>query len=501
MKNENTISSVDIKNESVELQKLAILDKEYFIQNKVNHILKEILSLIERVDFREYCEIEDEKVKLQKKHYLVASIEILLKTTNENEFSLCRKNNNIYLYNSEHWESLNIEVFKDFLGQVALKMGIQKFDAKHFNFKEELYKQFISDAGLEEIKSNSKTTLINLTNGTFEISPEKQVLRDFNKSDFLTYQLPFEYDKNAKAPLFEKFLDEVLPEKELQQILAEYLGYIFVKNNVLKLEKVLLLYGTGANGKSVVFEIIMALLGIHNVVNYSLQSLTDEKGNSRAMLANKLLNYASEINGKLESSIFKQLVSGEPVEARLLYENTQTISDYARFMFNCNELPKEVENTNAFFRRFIILPFRVTIPPNKQDKDLSKRIIESELSGVFNWVLSGLTSLLTNKGFTQSDIVEKEILQYQIESDNVLLFIEEERFEKSLEKTMVLKDLYLEYKNYCFENGFRACSIRNFKKRLKKNLFIVERKNYGNAIYIERKKSVSSEQNVSSTIK
>jgi putative DNA primase/helicase len=42
-------------------------------------------------------------------------------------------------------------------------------------------------------------------------------------------------------------------------------------------------------------------------------------GYFRAKLANKLVNYASEINGKLEASIFKQLVSGEPVEARLPY--------------------------------------------------------------------------------------------------------------------------------------------------------------------------------------
>ena len=33
------------------------------------------------------------------------------------------------------------------------------------------------------------------------------------------------------------------------------------------------------------------------------------------------------------------------------------MTDYGKLMFNCNELPKEVEQTNAFFRRFIIIPF------------------------------------------------------------------------------------------------------------------------------------------------
>lgn len=488
MKTEKISIGIDeIMDEAKTLLKAVEMDKELLKQNQVENILNEMLEYIKPVNFREYCKMENEKEKLLKKHFLVACIELLLKIVNENEFSLCRKNDSIYVYNSEYWEKVSDEVFKDFISEVALKMGIDKYDAKHHVFKDELYKQFIADAALKEIKPNNKTTLINLKNGTFEITPKKQFLREFRKSDFLTHQLPFAYDSNAEAPQFIEFLNEVLQEPELQQILAEYLGYIFVKNRVLKLEKVLLLFGTGANGKSVLFEVVMALLGSQNITNYSLQSLTAENGNSRAMLANKLLNYASEINGKLQSNTFKLLVSGEPVEARLLYKNTTTISDYARFIFNCNELPKEIENTNAFFRRFIILPFRVTIPPNKQDKELSKRIIENELSGVFNWVLIGLTRLLENKDFTHSNIVQNEVLQYQLESDSVLMFLEDENYQQSVEHHKPLKDIYSEYRVYCINSGYRLCSLRTFSSRLRKNTFIINRKSYGNAVFIERK--------------
>ncbi len=484
MENQTTSLNVaDVLEEVGNLKKAFRVKKEE--KNKVENILDSMLKGIKSIDFREYCTLDKQEDKLQKKHYLVSCIEILLKNVNDNGFSLCRKNEQIYLFNSEYWELLNEENFKDFLGKVALKMGVQKYDAKHHLFKEELYKQFLSDAGLEEIKSASTTTLINFNNGTFEITPFKQSLREFKKSDFLTYQLPFDYDEEATAPQFQNFLNDVLPEKELQKILAEYLGYVFTKNSVLKLEKVLLLYGTGANGKSVLFEVLMALLGTENVTNYSLQSLTAENGNSRAMLVNKLLNYASEINGKLESNIFKLLISGEPVEARLLYKNTQIITDYARFMFNCNELPKEVENTNAFFRRFIILPFRVTIPPHKQDKELSKKIIDTELSGVFNWVLIGLTRLLENKSFTDSEIVKDEIVQYQKESDSVLMFLEDENYQKSVTVERPLKELFAEYKIYCADGGYRLCSNRTFSTRLKKNGFIIKRKSYGNVVFIE----------------
>lgn len=158
------------------------------------------------------------------------------------------------------------------------------------------------------------------------------------------------------------------------------MGYIFT--NGLKLKKVAILYGGGANGKSVFFDIIQALIGRDNICNYSLQSLTKVDSYERASLSNKLLNYASEINGKLEASTFKQLASGEPIQARQIYGQPFTMMNYAKLMFNCNELPKEVENTEAFFRRFLIFPFTQTIPKAEQDPELSTKIIQTELSGV-----------------------------------------------------------------------------------------------------------------------
>lgn len=456
-------------------------------QQSSNHILKELLNQIEKINFFEYAEITGANPKLQKKHYLVSVVEILLKKTNENKFSLCRKNGLIYLFNGEYWEHIDNDLFKDFLGLVALKTGVNKFDAKLHIFKDELLKQFISDARLKEISNNNTTTLINLKNGTFEINENFQRLREFRKGDFLTYQLPFEYNPNAQAPDFCNFLSEVLPEKELQEILAEYLGYIFIKNGVLKLEKVLLLYGTGANGKSVLFEIISALLGKNNITNYSLQSLTKQDGYQRAMIADKLLNYASEINGKLEVSFFKQLASGEPVEARLPYGIPQLITDYARFIFNCNELPKETEQTNAFFRRFIILPFKKTIPPEKQNKKLAEQIISQELSGVFIWVLAGLKRLLQNQKFTESEIVRNEILQYEMESDSVLMFIEEFCYEASINQAETVSFIYQEYKSFCYENGYIACSIKMFSQRLIKKGITKRRTSQNTMFYIQKK--------------
>lgn len=464
----------------IETIKEQVKDLEAIIYNEDGSFNKEKKS---EIDNWKKLNKKLSSYKLTKNHYLVLCIEQLLNIAKANNWGLCKKNGFIYLYNGSYWSEINKESFQSFLGNVSLKMGVEKFKGKIHTFKDELFKQFMSDAYLPTPKANKKNVLINLENGTFEITPFKRDLRGFNRNDFLTHQLPFEYEPEAKAPLFQKYLDEVLPDKDKQQIFAEYCGYIFIKPSVLKLEKMLILYGTGANGKSVFFEIINALLGTQNISNYSLQSLTNDNGYFRAKIANKLVNYASEINGKLETDIFKQMASGEPIEARLPYGEPFILNEYAKLIFNCNDLPKDVEHTNAFFRRFLIIGFDVTIPEDKQDKQLANKIIDSELSGVFNWILSGLERVLQQKKFSKCLAVENARKDYEKQSDSVKMFVDEFDYEKSTDFTPI-KDLYFQYKTFCIEDGFRHVNKSNFMKRLRHYKIAVERKNFGNVAYV-----------------
>jgi putative DNA primase/helicase len=406
-----------------------------------------------------------------------------------NNWGLCKNHDFIYLYNGTYWNEIDKDTFQKFLGEAAEQMGVLKFTARFFQFRELLFKQFLSTAHLPTPECNVNTVLINLQNGTFEISPQSIKLRPFESSDFITYQLPFEYNEQAKAPLFEAYLNKVLPDIERQRVLAEYLGYVFIKHgsNSLKEEKALILYGTGANGKSVFYEIVNAILGSDNISSYSLQSITNENGYFRAKLANKLVNYASEINGKLETSIFKQLVSGEPVEARLPYGQPFMLKQYAKLIFNCNELPKDVEHTNAYFRRFLIIPFDVTIPPQEQDKTLHTKIVDNELSGVFNWVLEGLNRLLLQKRFSDCEAAQKAVQQYRIESDSVQMFLSENDYKVSAIKEIALKVMFKEYQSYCIENGFKACSTRTLADRLRNSGYQTSLKNYGTTVNAEKK--------------
>lgn len=441
-------------------------------------ILSKLTKEFKPIDFEEKANPnKHENFKLSNKHYSVISIENVLLIAKNNNWGLCKNHSFIYLYNGAYWSEIDKEAFQKFLGVSSEIMGVPKFSARYYKFKRELYEQFLATAYLDTIPPSADNVLINLQNGTFEINSKGTHLKLYNPKDFITYQLPFDYNPDAQAPIFKAYLNQVLPDIERQKVLAEYLGFVFIKHNSnrLKEEKALILYGTGANGKSVFFEVVSALLGDENISNYSLQSLTNENGYFRAKLANKLVNYASEINGKLESSIFKQLVSGEPVEARLPYGEPFTLKQYAKLIFNCNELPKEVEQTNAYFRRFLIIPFDVTIPPEKQDKNLHNKIIENELSGVFNWVLDGLNRLLEQKGFSECKAAQEAVADYRKQSDSVKMFVDENDYEVSSNSYILIKDLYPLYRQYCVEDGFKPVSKVNFSKRLKNFNIIVDR--------------------------
>jgi putative DNA primase/helicase len=496
----NGLSEVDFMllafPESEKLQKMVYtLQTELFGRitenEKIEPLYDDTESKEYKTAFKKWQKASKElsKCKLTKNHYLVICIEQLLKIAKLNNWGLCKKNGFIYLYNGNYWSEIDKESFQSFLGNVALKLGVEKFTAKIHTFKDELFKQFMADSYLPTPKEKRNKVLINLLNGTFEITPQNKHLRGFDRNDFITHQLPFEYNPNATAPLFQKFLDEVLPDPDKQKVFAEFCGYIFIKPSVLKLEKMLILYGTGANGKSVFFEILNALLGIENLSSYSLQELTNENGYYRAKIGNKLVNYASEINGKLQTDIFKQISSGEPITARLPYGEPITLNEYAKLIFNCNELPRDVEHTNAYFRRFLIINFDVTIPENMQDRQLPQKIIKSELSGVFNWVLKGLDRLLEQKNFSKCEAIDNARSNYEKQSDSVKMFIDENEYQTSTNYTTI-SELYGNYKGFCIEDGYKPVGKSNFMKRLHHYKISIQRLSIGNVAYISNNNNI-----------
>lgn len=371
----------------------------------------------------------------------------------------------IYVFLGTHWELIITQLYYDFVKKCVRRMGLDPIYAEDQDFMNKIFERLAFRVMQHRrLRVKSGEIWINLRNCTLEIRKDGSLSqREHRASDFFTYVLPFAYDTSMACPQWHAFLDRVLPEMDMQTLLAEYIGYCFTKD--LKLEKMAVFYGTGSNGKSVCLDVITQLFGgLHNVSNISLSSLTndDEK---RAHIEHKLVNISHESGGELDAAMVKQLTSGEPTEVRQLYVGSHTMVEYAKFITSYNNLPT-AENTYGFFRRWLLFPFDVTIPEDEQDIDLTSKLC-TELSGIFNWVLAALIGLMKRKTFTKSQKCIDALNEYKRNSRSVNQFLYE-RCEVCNGQRLKLSDLYSAYSTYCREEELpNKCGKKSFQDALK----------------------------------
>jgi phage/plasmid primase, P4 family, C-terminal domain len=415
-------------------------------------ILENLLNKVQRVNF-EQCSTSALLVKI---------CDNLQDVTKRESLHLSSNELGNYVYNGQQWVKIETGELRQWLLKYALKMGVNNTTIKQYQNLDNLAKQFEVNFYTPQ-KARAKN-LINLLNGTLDV--ETKNLRPHSPDDGFTYTLPFEYEYSATCPKFLQYLSEVLPDESVRKVIQEYMGYLFLD---LKLEKVVLLYGNGANGKSVFLDVMTRLLGSANVTNYSLANLTREDGRYITGIASALLNISSDIsNVILDSGVFKLMVSGEALSARALYKDPIIVTDYAKLIFSCNELPVTNDFSNGYFRRILIIPFSVEIPKDMQDKCLAKKIAADELPGILNWVLEGMARLVETNEFTDSSSVISQNDAYRTNCDNVAMFISEKGYKKNAEGKKLFKTLYEEYRSYCYSDGYKSLSKMKFSNRLKK---------------------------------
>lgn len=471
--------------------------------NNLDQLHKIIVSNAGKVDLNDYIDmfggnhekyIKDGKIKIPLSIVAVVANDYLISLITLLGYSVSQLNSNdveikaAYLFNGKYWQPITEWFIRNLLRSVLVKMGYDPLESQTVGLSDLLVRTFWSKAPKSPSKDN-KRILINLVNGTFEIMPNGEVKQQpFSQTDFMLYCLPYEYSYDSKKPLFTKYLDRVLPDKESQNVLQELLGCIFIKN--INLEKIGILYGCGANGKSVLLKIITALLGENNISQMDLKSLTTDSNaaNNRMHLMGKLLNFAPEINAKGEQShdLIKRMASGEAIQVKMLYKDTITITDYAKLMFNANVLPADVEHSHGFFRRFLIVEFGETISDEEKDPELANKIIANELSGVLNWIIEGTKRLQQNKHFSTCKKSDEILKQYRTDTDVVAMLIEDRNYAPSESMLKILKELYSELEEFARENGYKLPSTKTVAERLRTMSFS-QRKGKPVAFYMVKK--------------
>jgi phage/plasmid-associated DNA primase len=230
---------------------------------------------------------------------------------------------------------------------------------------------------------------------------------------------PFRYDRREimNCPVWRRFLGEsmlkdeqdegVLPEKYKRRVLQMFLGACLMDRKHISFEYFLILQGSGANGKSVIYRVLKDMFGEEEILNIKLSQFSDGgDGSLRAafsMKGKRLLYCTESTRGDFKDmSMIKQISSGEPVSCREIGGNVTSVQRPPILLCNSNYKWKASDFLNrndpydeSMQRRAVILNFEKTIPVENRDTLLAEKM-RKEHAGIFAWIVKGLVELRRN---------------------------------------------------------------------------------------------------------
>lgn len=398
--------------------------------------------------------------------------------------TLCCFNGRPYYFGGRIYEQLGREGWDAFYSLVKAVADRCKMQPGDKTKLESVCKVCRREVSLKELKVDNH--IIVLQNGVLDV--ESNTFHKFNKKFKQVTQMAFDYNPDEYPLLWvDTFLNRVLPDEGMQRVLQEFMGAIFIDRDKAKIEKMLILKGAGSNGKSVVFETLKGLLGEDNIKTIPLSELIggSERKQNIASINGKRLNYCSEIQtqefGKNVDAL-KALISGEPVEVRLVYINNFTARNIPLLMANANRMPYIKDWSHGLSRRIIILPFDVVLEEREQNKQLSSEL-RKEYPGILNWILAGRQRLIANNyQFSISQALADTVEEYQAESSTVLAFMKAQDYHRTLlevqrePRWIGAAKLHRAYEKWCIRNNFHPETLKKFGMVLQEAGFTRDRK-------------------------
>ena len=239
--------------------------------------------------------------------------------------------------------------------------------------------------------------------GNYTLYSNTGELVSHSPSHLATIGSSINYNSNTDCPIFKQFLADLFDDVETVQCIQEWFGYTLSCSH--KANAFLIGVGSGANGKSTLFDILAQLVGIENVASVPLSNFNSDFG--LEPLIGKKLNLATESDADaFKTGKLKALTAGEDISINRKNKMEITTKLPTKLVFLMNELPLLSDNSFGFERRLLILPFDKTFLPHQQDKDLPRKLTD-ELEGILTWALEGLKRLITNNyRFTISESMQ-----------------------------------------------------------------------------------------------
>ena len=343
-----------------------------------------------------------------------------------------------------------------------------KSELREHQYREVLFN--VKANTLEDVSENIDK--IALLNGILDLNSME--IEAPTAGNFILAQIPVIYDAKVDCPAIKKYLVEVFSKYWLPTI-QEYIGYCLLR--AMLFHKLLLLIGEGANGKSVFLRLVSAFLGSKNCANVPLQQLCYDKF-SLAQLSSKLANICADLSSAEIEKLgpLKMLTGDDFCHARNLYSKGFSFLNIAKMLFSANRAPQIKEDTDAVFRRLIVIPCNNKFEGVKCDHNiLAKITTPNELSGLLNFAIEGLKRLLQQGMFTNEQTTEEIRANYIRQSNSAKAFIEE-KLEFADNVNTFIPRLYEKFIIFCKAERLATMTQRTFTENLKQIIPQAERK-------------------------
>ncbi len=292
--------------------------------------------------------------------------------------------------------------------------------------------------------------------------------REHSPDEIFFTQLPFAYHPDATCPAIDNFIEEVFAPED-RELAYEIIAYTLVPG--YPIQKAFALVGSGNNGKSTFLGLVRAFLGPESVSGVTLQDLDGNRFAS-ASLYGKRANLCADLPSKElhRTSMFKALTGGDRVRAENKGQQAFHFVNQAKLFFSMNQVPLTDDDSDAFYRRWVLIDFPNRFEGANLDLDKLQEITKpTELAGLFNRCLGIIPRLLERKGFSNAGSTAATREKYTRMSDSVYCFIED-RVEVLPLVWIRKKDLYARYQDWCREERTPPVGERKFKTRLLANL-------------------------------
>jgi putative DNA primase/helicase len=307
--------------------------------------------------------------------------------------------------------------------------------------------------------------LLNTPMGVVDLRTGK--IRAAKLEDYATKVTGVAANNSMPTPVWNAFLQRATGrDEELAGFLRRISGYSLT--GITAEHALFFLYGTGANGKSTFLNALSGCWGDYHrtaPIETFTASKSERHPTELASLHGARLVTATETEEgrSWAEARIKSLTGGDRIAARFMRRDFFEFMPQFKLAIGGNYKPALRGVDEAMRRRFNLIPFTITVPPEERDKTLADRL-KSEWPGILSWAINGCLEW-QKVGLATPESVRLATAGYLESEDAVATWIEEEcDVDPSAWESTT--DLFASWNGYANRTGEQVGSLKRFRQRL-----------------------------------